>query len=114
MREICMSGSMNGVWRRSHGRTSEAPPNERGGNGYVQPTATAPHLDSTELSRSVGRRWTTGLGGFLPFAATRLGDKVASKADTASRGAAGSGWRKPDFPSARRPSLGMLEGRIRR
>jgi hypothetical protein len=47
MREICMSGSMSGVWRRSHGRTSEAPPNERGGNRYVRPTVTAPHLDST-------------------------------------------------------------------
>jgi hypothetical protein len=41
-----MSGS-SGVWRRSHGRTSEAPPNERGGNRYLRPTATAPHLDST-------------------------------------------------------------------
>jgi pimeloyl-ACP methyl ester carboxylesterase len=43
-----MSGSMSEVWRRSHGRTSEAPPDERGGNGYVRPTATAPHLDSTQ------------------------------------------------------------------
>jgi hypothetical protein len=25
----------------------KAPPDERGGNRYVQPTATAPHLDST-------------------------------------------------------------------
>src|SRR4030088_1258792 len=28
-------------------RTSKAPPNERGGNRYVRPTATAPHSDST-------------------------------------------------------------------
>src|SRR5215472_12848165 len=47
MREICMAGSMSGVWKRSQGRTSEAPPDERGGNRYVRPTATAPHSDST-------------------------------------------------------------------
>src|SRR5258707_7924301 len=35
------------MWKRSHGRTSKAPPNERGGNRYVRPTATAPHSDST-------------------------------------------------------------------
>src|ERR1700737_4484103 len=37
---------MSGMWKRSHGGTIEAPPDERGGNRYVLPNATAPHLDS--------------------------------------------------------------------
>src|SRR5215831_10348678 len=42
---------MSGVWKRRYGRTTKAPPDERGGNRYARPTATAPHPDSTHCGQ---------------------------------------------------------------
>src|SRR3954453_11333217 len=58
---------MSGMWKRSHGRTSEAPPDERGGYRYVRPTATAPHLDSTIFPIAArGRHAPSVTGATLP------------------------------------------------
>src|SRR5664279_4598936 len=57
---------MSEVWKRSHGRTNKAPPDERGGNRYVRPKATAPHLDSTKY----GLRCTSALGRDRTFGAS--------------------------------------------
>src|SRR6202795_1662135 len=52
---------MSGMWKRSHGGTIEAPPDERGGNRYVLPNATAPHLDSTKMRNTQVERMSSAL-----------------------------------------------------
>jgi hypothetical protein len=107
MREICMSGSMSGVWKRSHGRASEAPPNERGGNGYVRPTATAPHLDSTPLCdtrRLPARCNVAGRCDARCGSATKNGGLIASRSSSCINKPGSAKGVAADHSIASRPS----------
>ena len=63
--ELGYSGALDGsaemnVWLHKQVMTNyKAPPDERGGNGYVQPTATATHLDSTQPAHRRHRSWAS-------------------------------------------------------
>ena len=43
-----MSGSMSGMWKRSNGPGYLGTANRKGRQQHPEPTATAPHLDSTQ------------------------------------------------------------------
>jgi hypothetical protein len=92
MREICKSGSMRGMWKRSHGRALQAPPDERGGNSYARPNTTAPHPDSTNFGLRI-RNSTNDRSGAI----TLLVEIAAITSDGSMQTLLG---RQPRIPSA--------------
>src|SRR6516165_7175709 len=105
---------MSGVWRRSYGRPTKAPPDERGGNRHGRPNTTAPHPDSTLLGRSSSLRATAGLVHEERLPPLGLSARYVIRQETSAE-AQRNGRHAPVPATRRKPRVqrGFLEAHIR-
>jgi len=80
MREICMSGSMRGMWKRGYGKVILAPPDERGGkqtnHTYCYRATSLLYREPVTKSLWLGY---FGLQNDKPMTFSRLNKDVASR-----------------------------------